>query len=119
MAAIDACARYLRGEQDLSAPTLRNYFSDLRHFAAYCERSCGGGEEETLPFDPAAMTTPRSPSPHTTCGTASATGRRKGALHRLARIMGPGIRLRVSLDTTMTYVWGTGADLQAAVEEIA
>ncbi|MDP9382778.1 MAG: site-specific integrase [Chloroflexota bacterium] len=35
-------------------------------------------------------------------------------LHRLAQIMG-----HDSLDTTMTYVRGTKADLQAAVEEIA
>ncbi len=35
-------------------------------------------------------------------------------LHRLAQIMG-----HDSLDTTMIYVRGTGADLQAAVEEIA
>ena len=38
----------------------------------------------------------------------------KVPLHRLAQIMG-----HDSLDTTMTYVKGTGADLQAAVEEIA
>ncbi len=40
-------------------------------------------------------------------------------LHRLAQLMGPGTRLRVSLDTTMLYVRGTKADLQAAVEGIA
>ncbi len=38
----------------------------------------------------------------------------KVPLHRLAQIMG-----HDSLDTTMIYVKGTGADLQAAVEEIA
>ncbi len=38
----------------------------------------------------------------------------KVPMHRLAQIMG-----HDSLDTTMIYVKGTGADLQAAVEEIA
>jgi integrase/recombinase XerC len=57
-AAVSAYARYLREEQDLSAPRLRNYLSDLRHFAAWCEQSWGDGEEEARPFDPAAVTTP-------------------------------------------------------------
>ncbi len=38
----------------------------------------------------------------------------KVPLHRLAQIIG-----HDSLDTTMIYVMGAGADLQAAVEEIA
>ncbi len=56
--AIDAYGRYLREEQDLSAPTLRNYLSDLRHFAAWCEGSWSAGEDEALPFDPTAVATP-------------------------------------------------------------
>ena len=28
---------YLRDEQDLSSDTVRNYLSDLRQFAAFCE----------------------------------------------------------------------------------
>ena len=56
--AISTYALYLRGEQDLSAPTIRNYLSDLRHFAAWCESSWGEGEEEMAPFEPGAVTTP-------------------------------------------------------------
>ena len=40
-------------------------------------------------------------------------------LHRLAQLMGPGTRLRVSPDTTLPYVLGTRTHLQAAVEGIA
>jgi site-specific recombinase XerD len=29
--------RRLRTEEDLTAATIRNYLSDLRHFAAWCE----------------------------------------------------------------------------------
>jgi len=56
--AIEGYGQYLREEQDLSAPTLRNYMSDLRHFAAWCEGSWGEGEDEARPFDPTAVTTP-------------------------------------------------------------
>ncbi|MDP9352001.1 MAG: tyrosine-type recombinase/integrase [Chloroflexota bacterium] len=57
-AAVQGYARYLHEEQDLSAPTLRNYLSDLRHFAAWCEGSWSEGEDEELLFHPAAVTTP-------------------------------------------------------------
>ena len=40
-------------------------------------------------------------------------------LHRLAQLMGPGTRLRVSLDKTMLYVRGPKVDMRAAVEGIA
>jgi integrase/recombinase XerC len=37
---------------------VRNYASDLRHFAAHCERSWEEGQEAGRPFAPAAVTTP-------------------------------------------------------------
>lgn len=49
---------HLQGEQDLSAATRRNYASDLRHFAAWCEHSWGEGQDDLRPFAPAAVTTP-------------------------------------------------------------
>ncbi len=51
--AVATYGRYLREHEDLSAPTLRNYLSDLRHFAAWYE---GRGEGEC--FEPAGITTP-------------------------------------------------------------
>jgi integrase/recombinase XerD len=51
-------ARYLREEQDLSAATVRNYLSDLRGFAAFCESSWSEGEEPKESFSPANVTTP-------------------------------------------------------------
>ncbi len=58
LGALEEYGRYLREEQDLSAPTLRNYLSDLRHFAAWCEGTWGEGEEQARPFEPAPVTTP-------------------------------------------------------------
>ncbi len=49
---------YLREEQDLSAATVRNYLSDLRQFAAFCEASWAEGEEAGEPFSPSRVTTP-------------------------------------------------------------
>ncbi len=49
---------YLREEQDLSAATVRNYLSDLRGFAAFCESSWSESEESGEPFSPSAVTTP-------------------------------------------------------------
>jgi integrase/recombinase XerC len=57
-AALDHYLAYLRDEQDLSPNTVRNYASDLRHFAAHCERSWEEGQEARRPFAPAAVTTP-------------------------------------------------------------
>ena len=54
-------ARYehrLRVEEDLSAPTIRNYLSDLRQFAAWCEDRWQQGREDAVSFLPAAVTTP-------------------------------------------------------------
>jgi len=49
---------YLQDEQDLSAATRRNYASDVRHFAAWCEHSWADGQDELRPFSPTAMSTP-------------------------------------------------------------
>lgn len=51
--AVARYGRYMQEHEDLSAPTLRNYLSDLRHFAAWYE---GRGEGEF--FEPAGITTP-------------------------------------------------------------
>jgi integrase/recombinase XerC len=48
----------LRSEEDLTAVTIRNYLSDLRHFAAWCESTWKQGREEDLPFTPEKVTTP-------------------------------------------------------------
>lgn len=48
----------LRTEEDLSAVTIRNYLSDLRHFAAWCESIWKQGQEEERDFAPNAITTP-------------------------------------------------------------
>src|SRR5690348_11252694 len=48
----------LRTEEDLTAVTIRNYLSDLRHFAAWCESIWKQGREEELSFTPEAVTTP-------------------------------------------------------------
>ncbi len=57
-AAVAAYARSLREDQDLSAATRRNYLSDLRLFAGWCEGTWGDGREEAAAFDPAGVTTP-------------------------------------------------------------
>ena len=49
---------YLRAEQDLAPDTVRNYLSDLRQFAAFCEASWAEGEEAGQAFSPAGVTTP-------------------------------------------------------------
>ncbi len=55
---ISRYGRYLTEEQDLSAATVRNYLSDLRGFASFCESSWSEGEEASEPFSPANVTTP-------------------------------------------------------------
>jgi integrase/recombinase XerC len=47
----------LVGEEDLSGATVRNYLSDLRQFAAFCEASWEEAEAGG-PFDPSGVTTP-------------------------------------------------------------
>ena len=48
----------LRSKEDLTALTIRNYLSDLRHFAAWCESTWKQGREQDLPFTPERVTTP-------------------------------------------------------------
>jgi integrase/recombinase XerD len=48
----------LRAEEDLSAATVRNYLSDLRQFAAWCETSWQRGREDASPFTPEKVATP-------------------------------------------------------------
>jgi integrase/recombinase XerD len=48
----------LRCEEDLTAVTIRNYLSDLRHFAAWCESIWKQGREEEISFTPERVTTP-------------------------------------------------------------
>ncbi len=50
--------RRLRIEEDLTSATIRNYLSDLRHFAAWCESTWKQGREEDLAFTPERVTTP-------------------------------------------------------------
>src|SRR5438874_12541417 len=50
--------RRLRTEENLTAATIRNYLSDLRHFAAWCESTWKQGQEGERPFTPSAVTTP-------------------------------------------------------------
>ena len=54
----DNYERTLHTEEDLSAVTIRNYLSDLRHFAAWCESTWKQGQEGERPFTPSAVTTP-------------------------------------------------------------
>ena len=55
--ALNRYSDYLHHEQDLSADTRRNYLSDLRQFAAWCEASWTEGQEAAHPFAPAAVAT--------------------------------------------------------------
>src|SRR5438876_10507524 len=57
-AALVPYVRHLHDEQDLSAATRRNYASDLRQFAAWCEHSWAEGQDELRPFAPTAISTP-------------------------------------------------------------
>lgn len=45
-------------EEDLTPVTIRNYLSDLRHFAAWCEATWKQGREEDCAFVPQRVTTP-------------------------------------------------------------
>jgi integrase/recombinase XerC len=55
--ALDRYSDYLHHEQDLSADTRRNYLSDLRQFAAWCEGSWTEGQEAAHAFAPAGIAT--------------------------------------------------------------
>ncbi len=84
----------------------------------------GDGERELIPITPralsyivsryAALAKVDDVSPHDLRHRFGYRMADRVPLHRLAQIMG-----HDSLDTTMIYVRGTKADLQAAVEEIA
>jgi integrase/recombinase XerD len=50
--------RRLRIEEDLTTATIRNYLSDLRHFAVWCESVWKQEREEESPFTPRVVTTP-------------------------------------------------------------
>lgn len=56
--ALSLFEKYLHEEEDLSAPTMRNYLSDLRQFFAWCEATWGEGQAEGQPFTPAVVATP-------------------------------------------------------------
>ncbi len=49
---LDQYSHYLHHDQDLSADTRRNYLSDLRQFAAWCEASWTEGHEGSHPVTP-------------------------------------------------------------------
>lgn len=55
---LDAYEQVLRNEEDLAAVTIRNYLSDLRQFAAWCESTWTRGREGEHCFTPATVTTP-------------------------------------------------------------
>ena len=57
-AALAAYATALTEEEDLSPVTVRNYLSDLRQFAAWCEAAWAAGQAAAVPFAPAQLTTP-------------------------------------------------------------
>ena len=50
--------RRLRTEEDLTSATVRNYLSDLCHFAVWCEALWKQGREDESAFTPGAVTTP-------------------------------------------------------------
>jgi integrase/recombinase XerD len=50
--------QHLRIEEDLSAATVRNYLSDLRQFAAWCETNWQQGHEHAPSFLPEKVATP-------------------------------------------------------------
>jgi len=57
-AALEQYARVLQDEADMQPATVRNYRSDLRQFAAWCEETWGEGHDALVSFTPTQMTTP-------------------------------------------------------------
>src|SRR6266508_908674 len=57
-AALAPYLAHMLDEQDLCVASRRNYASDLRHFAAWCESSWGDGQDDLRPFAPTAISTP-------------------------------------------------------------
>jgi integrase/recombinase XerD len=56
--ALASYAHMLHQKEDLAQASVRNYLSDVRHFAAWCEALWREGQEQEPPFIPAAVTTP-------------------------------------------------------------
>lgn len=56
--AIQRFEKTLIEQEDLSAPTIRNYLSDLRQFVAWWETEANTGCEEPASFQPSAIATP-------------------------------------------------------------
>jgi integrase/recombinase XerC len=54
---LERYGKYLAEEQDLASDTVRNYLSDLRQFAAFCESTWPEGGESGESFSPAGVTT--------------------------------------------------------------
>lgn len=55
---LEVYAAHLTETADLRPATLRNYLSDLRQFAAWCEVTWAEGHEEAMAFAPALVATP-------------------------------------------------------------
>ena len=111
--------RQLRTAEDLTAATIRNYLSDLSHFAAWYESRCSVRREEALAFRTEAITTPtitdyRAYLQQTLRHRFGYWMAASVPLHRLAQLMG-----HDSLDTTMRYVQATTHELQQDIERIA
>src|SRR5687768_9182254 len=56
--ALDRYEHALRTEVDLRPATIRNYLSDLGHFAVWCEVTWSEGQEALQAFMPTAVATP-------------------------------------------------------------
>ena len=56
-AALEPYLAHMHDEQDLSVASRRNYASDLRQFAAWCESSWAEGHDDLRPFTPTAIST--------------------------------------------------------------
>ncbi len=56
--ALERYAVHLHAHADLRPATPRNYLSDLRQFAAWCEETWAEGREGTIAFAPTAIATP-------------------------------------------------------------
>jgi integrase/recombinase XerC len=55
---LERYGKYLTEEQHLAADTVRNYLSDLRQFAAFCESTWSEGGESVETFSPSGVSTP-------------------------------------------------------------
>src|SRR6266700_1333100 len=102
--------RQLRIEEDLAHATIRNYLSDLRHFAAWCESIWKQGREKNLLSRLGSSLLKKyaerahvsDVSPHDLRHRFGYRMAEVVPLHRLAQLMG-----HDSLDTTLLYVQAT------------